>query len=59
MKSTLNFIGRTDAEAPILWPPAAKSELTEKHPDARRLKAREEEDDRGRDDWMASQIQWT
>ena len=30
------FIGRTDteAEAPILWPPDAKSQLTGKHPDA-------------------------
>ena len=30
------FIGRTDveAEAPILWPPDAKSQLTRKDPDA-------------------------
>ena len=28
------FIGRTDAEAPILWPPDTKSQLIEKHPDA-------------------------
>ena len=28
------FIGRTDAEAPILWPPDAKSCLTGKDPDA-------------------------
>ena len=30
------FIGRTDveAEAPILWPPDAKSQLTGKDPDA-------------------------
>ena len=27
------FIGRTDAEAPILWPPDAKSWLTRKDPD--------------------------
>ena len=29
------FIGRTDveAEAPILWPPDAKSQLIGKHPD--------------------------
>ena len=26
------FIGRTDAEAPILWPPDAKSQLTGKDP---------------------------
>ena len=32
------FIGRTDveAEAPILWPPDVKSELTGKDPDARK-----------------------
>ena len=32
------FIGRTDAEAeaPILWPPDMKSQLTEKDPDAGR-----------------------
>ena len=28
------FIGRTDAEAPILWPPEAKRQLTGKAPDA-------------------------
>ena len=28
------FIGRTDAEAPILWPPDGKSQLTGKDPDA-------------------------
>ena len=28
------FIGRTDAEAPILWPPDKKSQLTGKDPDA-------------------------
>jgi len=27
------FIGRTDAEAPILWPPDAKKLLTGKDPD--------------------------
>ena len=27
------FIGRTDAEALILWPPDVKSQLTEKDPD--------------------------
>ena len=33
---TCIFIGRTDAdaEAPILWPPDAKSRLTGKDPDA-------------------------
>ena len=33
-KSTLIFIGSTDAEAPILWPPDAKSWLTGNDPDA-------------------------
>ena len=28
------FIGRMDAEAPILWPPEANSQLTGKDPDA-------------------------
>ena len=28
------FIGRTDAEDPILWPPDAKNRLTRKDPDA-------------------------
>ena len=28
------FTGRTDAEAPILWPPDVKSQLTGKDPDA-------------------------
>ena len=28
------FIRRTDAEAPILWPPDAKSQLVGKDPDA-------------------------
>ena len=28
------FIGRTDAEAPILWPPDAKSRFIGKDPDA-------------------------
>ena len=28
------FTGRTDAEAPILWPPNGKSQLTGKDPDA-------------------------
>ena len=28
------FIGRADAEAPILWPPDAKNQLIGKDPDA-------------------------
>ena len=30
------FIGRTDAEAPILWPPDVKSQVTGKDPDAKK-----------------------
>ena len=38
------FIGRTDAEAeaPVLWPPAAKSQLIGKDPDARKDRRQEE-----------------
>ena len=32
-KSVLNIIGRTEAEAPILWPPDAKNWLIGKDPD--------------------------
>ena len=48
------FIGRTDAEAegPILWPPDSKSWLIGKDPDAGRLRAGGEGDDRGWDGWM-------
>ena len=54
------FIERTDAEAPILWPPDAKSLLIKKDPDAwERLKAGREGADRGWDSWMASSTQWT
>ena len=36
LKEIIIFIGRTDAEAeaPILWPPEAKSQLIGKDPDA-------------------------
>ena len=55
------FIRSTDAEAetPILWPPDVKSWLIGKDPDAERLKAGGEGDDRGWDGWMASPTQWT
>ena len=56
------FTGRTDAEdeAPILWLPDAKSQLTGKAPDAGKdLRARGEGIDRGWDVWMASLTQWT
>ena len=36
------FIGKTDAEAPILWPPDKKSSLISKHPNAGKDSRREE-----------------
>ena len=55
------FIGRTDAEAeaPILWPPDAKNWLWKRLWCWEKLKAGEEEGDRGWDGWMASLTQWT
>ena len=56
------FIGRTDAktEAPILWPPDAKSWLTGKKPWCwERLRAGRKGSDRGWDGWMVSLTQWT
>ena len=55
------FIGRTDVEAetPILWPPDVKSWLIWKDPDAERLRAGGEGDNRGWDGWMASPTRWT
>ena len=56
------FIGRTDAEteAPILWPPDAKSWLIRKELRCwERLKAGEKGDDRGWDGYVASLIWWT
>ena len=55
------FIGRTDVEAEtrILWPPDAKNWLIWNDPDAERLKAGGEGDDRRWDVWMASLTQWT
>ena len=39
---SLIFIGRTDAEAeaPILWPPDAKSQLIAKDPDAGKIEGK-------------------
>ena len=55
------FTGRTDAEAeaPILWPPDAKSQLTEKNPEAGKDEGRRKRGDRGWVGWMASSTQWT
>ena len=46
------FIGRTEAEAPILWPPDAKSWLTIKDPAAEKIEAKGEEDGREWDDMI-------
>ena len=46
------FTGRTDAEALILWPPDAKSQLIGKYSDAGKGW------DRGWNGWMASLTQW-
>ena len=60
------FIGRTNAEAPILWPLDVKNWLIGKNPHAgkdwggrrqKEKKAGGEEDDRGWDCWMASPTQ--
>ena len=46
-------------EAPILWPPDVKSQLTGKNLDAGKDWRWREGDDRGWDFWMASLTQWT
>ena len=55
------FIGRTDAEAeaPILWPPDAKSWLTGNNPDAGKDWGQRKIDQGWHNCWMASPIQWT
>ena len=53
------FIGMTDAEAPVLWPPDAKNWLIGKRPWCwERLKAGGVLDERGWDGWMASPTRW-
>ena len=56
MTEESNIIGRTDAEAeaPIVWPSDAKKWLIGKVPDAGKMKAGREGDNRGWDVWMAS-----
>ena len=54
------FFGRTDAEAPILWPPWCKELPHWKRPWCwERLKVGGEGDDGGWDGWVASLTQWT
>ena len=52
------FIGRTDAEAPILWPPNAKNQLTGKDPDAGK-DWRQEAKGMAGDEMVESLTQWT
>ena len=52
------FIGKTDAEAPILWPPDVNSQLIGKDPDAGKDCRQEEKWVTGWDGWMASLNQW-
>ena len=51
------IIARTDAEAPILWPPDGRTNW-ERPWHWERLKAGGERDDRGWGGWMASLTQW-
>ena len=55
------FIWRTDteAEAPKLWPPDAKSWFIWKDPDAGKDEGRRRRDDRGWDGWITSLPWWT
>ena len=48
------FIGRTDVEAPVLSPPASKSRLIGKDPDAGKDWGQEKKRVTGWDGWMAS-----
>ena len=48
-----------EAEAPILWPPDAKSWLTGKDPDTGKDGGQEKGMNWGWVGWMASLIQWT
>ena len=50
------FIGRTDAEAPVLWPPDAKSRLIGKDPDAGKNWGQEEK--RATEDEMVGWYHW-
>ena len=53
------FIGRTQAKAPILWRPDAKSQPIGENPDAGKDWRQEEKQVTGWDDWMVSWTQWT
>ena len=53
------FIGRTDAEAPIILPPDVKSQLTGKDSDVGKIWGQEENGVREDNDWVLSPTQWT
>ena len=53
------FTGRTDAEAPLLWPPDVKSWLIGKDPDAGKDWSQEDKGMTEWDGWMASPTWWT
>ena len=53
------FTGRTDAEAPILWPPDGKNWLIWNYPDGGKDGSQEVKETREDDCWMASLTQWT
>ena len=57
----MKSVSPKDAEAPVLWPPDAKSQLIRKDPDAGKDGRQEDNcpDDRGQYGWMASLTQWT
>ena len=54
------FIGRTnsEAEAPMLWPPDAKSQIIGKVPYLEKIEGKKE-DNRRQDNRMASSTEWT
>ena len=53
------LIGRTDAEAPIFWPPDSKNWFIRKDLDAGKDWRREGKGTTGWDGWMASLMRWT
>ena len=53
------FIERTDAEAPVLWSPDAKSQFFGKDTNAGKDWKQEGKGMTGRDGWMVSLTQWT
>jgi len=52
------FIGRTDAKAPILWPPDLRTDSSEKNLMLGKIEGRRRRGQRW-DGWMSSLTQWT